>query len=1193
MCKKMILLTSLVFVLALTSSTWALVVTDYQVWTVRTQIADDLEGGFLEIQGPDGYAHFTARVDQDAADVTIGEGGILETNDTYKLPDGHPEPDPTNVFVNGTWYAHDIESFGQERAAMMYIGANGVLNLETGLGGTGDNERYDPEHWVEEGSLVVSEDLDPNLWRISIEDLGGGAARVTVIEAKPYSRNPIPASKTEQLCPDVALSWTSGEFAAEHDVYLSTDVNDVRDANTTVDPNGAYMGRFPDPNYDPPGLLEWGQTYYWRVDEVNDADIWKGLVWQFTINDGNAFNPYPDDDQVRVPLDAVLTWTPGCFVDSHDVYLGTDLDDVNNAGTASSEYIGNQPVEANSYDPCGLDYGTWYYWRIDEVSGGDTRRGTTLSFKAVSIIPDPNFLLWYKLDETEGDEVEDSSGHDFYGDGDGIDDEDWDPADGRFPGCIAMDDNIRIDIDTEILNHIGNEITIAAWVKGPLREGSENWLFGTGTSNEMAMMAAIPDQAGLAIVWQAGDDANDRLTWETTPADWQDEWHHFAFIKNENAGTMRIYFDANEVASSADVNVGTLAVIAEGATRFSVGAQYSHGNDFVGKIDDFRIYDYELSRNEILDITICYVAWSPSPYNGEEDVPRDVVLTWRPGDFASSHDVYFGTKFDDVNEGTGDTFKGNQALDANSYDPPGVLELNTTYYWRIDEVDDPCTWKGPVWSFTVANFLIVDDMESYRPVTNRIADTWIDGWVNWTGSEVSLGSVTDSPPSPVNGGNQSMIYAYDNEGNYGLACYSEADRTFDTPQDWIEADEADVKVLTLYFYGDPDNDASATEQMYVGLEDTRGTNSYAEVKYGYYSDEDMNDIKVDDWQEWNITLADFTGVNLEQVKKVYIGFGDRYNPVKGGNGTVYFDDIRLYPRKCVASRLKPEADINNDCVVDFDDLMLMGDDWLDSDVMFDEVTEPSSDGLAGWWKLDDGDGNTTPLDSSTYANHGTLEGDYTWVAGHAGSALDFDGGRVLVPDAPELRPTDVVSVCAWVWFSDSMDSARVVVKGSDNHETYGLEIDGSDELVFHIRDVNDNRHAVSEEVLNFDEWFHIAGTFDGDALRSYLNGVLVDDNNEPNDITLSQDSNDFAIGNRSDDTDKAFEGIIDDVRVYGRVLSQAEIAYLATDGTGLYLMVSAANLYDKEEPGQRTVNFRDYAALLNGWLEEQLWPPEE
>ena len=149
------------------------------VWTVRTQIADDLEGGFLEIQGPDGYAHFTARVDQDAADVTIGEGGILETNDTYKLPDDHPEPTTTNVYVNGTWNANNIESKGTSRAAYIYVGATGVINIQIGYGGTAPYENpadYDPQTWLADNSLLVDPSLDPAAWSIQITDMGGGAA---------------------------------------------------------------------------------------------------------------------------------------------------------------------------------------------------------------------------------------------------------------------------------------------------------------------------------------------------------------------------------------------------------------------------------------------------------------------------------------------------------------------------------------------------------------------------------------------------------------------------------------------------------------------------------------------------------------------------------------------------------------------------------------------------------------------------------------------------------------------------------------------------------------------------------------------------------------------------------------------------------------------------------------------------------
>ena len=80
--------------------------------------------------------------------------------------------------------------------------------------------------------------------------------------------------------------------------------------------------------------------------------------------------------------------------------------------------------------------------------------------------------------------------------------------------------------------------------------------------------------------------------------------------------------------------------------------------------------------------------------------------------------------------------------------------------------------------------------------------------------------------------------------------------------------------------------------MYAAVGDSLGNE--AVVKYGDYG-QDMNDIKNETWQQWNIKLQDFNdaSVNLADVNNICIGFGDRDNPVAGGSGTVYFDDIRL------------------------------------------------------------------------------------------------------------------------------------------------------------------------------------------------------------------------------------------------------------------------------------------------------------
>lgn len=128
--------------------------------------------------------------------------------------------------------------------------------------------------------------------------------------------------------------------------------------------------------------------------------------------------------------------------------------------------------------------------------------------------------------------------------------------------------------------------------------------------------------------------------------------------------------------------------------------------------------------------------------------------------------------------------------------------------------------------------------------------------------------------------------------------------------------------------GIPGNDP---EPMYVALTNSNGTT-------GVVYHDDPNAARVDTWTEWNIELQVFAeqGVNLANIDKLAIGFGDRNPDVSGqpgGSGKMYFDDIRLYRPRCVASLRKPDADFNNDCVVDHLDLEMMVAGWLKSDAI--------------------------------------------------------------------------------------------------------------------------------------------------------------------------------------------------------------------------------------------------------------------
>jgi hypothetical protein len=160
-----------------------------------------------------------------------------------------------------------------------------------------------------------------------------------------------------------------------------------------------------------------------------------------------------------------------------------------------------------------------------------------------------------------------------------------------------------------------------------------------------------------------------------------------------------------------------------------------------GMIDDVRIYDFVLNSQEIKQAMRgeSDLAWDPSPATGSTpDLNGALPLRWQPGENAKQHDVYFGTDRDAVAsvnrfDKTG-VARGRQS--DTSYTPPeGVQWAGGPYFWRVDEYNaDGTLTQGRIWQFTVADFLLIDDFESYNDInpedegSNRIYTKWIDGW---------------------------------------------------------------------------------------------------------------------------------------------------------------------------------------------------------------------------------------------------------------------------------------------------------------------------------------------------------------------------------------------------------------------------------------------------------------------------------
>jgi hypothetical protein len=324
-------------------------------------------------------------------------------------------------------------------------------------------------------------------------------------------------------------------------------------------------------------------------------------------------------------------------------------------------------------------------------------------------------------------------------------------------------------------------------------------------------------------------------------------------------------------------------------------------------------------------------AGSPSPADGAPIVQPNVTLSWSPGKRASSHDVYLGTDFDDVKDAdtSSSIYKGTQNLDANSYDPCGILELGTTYYWRIDEVNDGNTCKGGIWAFAVKDYIVVDDMESYNNDTKPITDTWKAHPYpdTYNGAYVCLEQAI------VHDGEKSMQFDFDSVSG----SYVTATRIYPAAQDWTAEG---VNHLSLWFHGYIYN--SADDRIYIAVKD--GSDHSATVTY----DGDPNDIKIEEWQEWNILLQDFNDgdVELTDVREVVIGANSLM-----WYGTIYYDDIRLYVTRCIPENISV-ADLSGDCLVDISDFLILALQWFQSPGSPSaDIAEPL-DGFVNWKDLD-------------------------------------------------------------------------------------------------------------------------------------------------------------------------------------------------------------------------------------------------
>ncbi|MBN1804709.1 MAG: hypothetical protein JW837_05620, partial [Sedimentisphaerales bacterium] len=237
---------------------------------------------------------------------------------------------------------------------------------------------------------IYSLSVSPGIVTIygNTEGHGGNMLGVAALGPKFKAYSPVPGDGSYHEDTWVNLSWTPGDYAASHDVYLGDNFDDV-----AAGAEGTFVGNqtstfvvagFPGFSF-PDGLVP-GTTYYWRVDEINEAETgspWVGDVWSFMVPPKTAYLPNPADGAEAVGVEGTLTWTPGFGSKLHYVYFGETFEDVNDATGADAQGL-------TAYSPGTLKMAKTYYWRVDEFDITETHKGNVWSFTTEGAVGSPN-----------------------------------------------------------------------------------------------------------------------------------------------------------------------------------------------------------------------------------------------------------------------------------------------------------------------------------------------------------------------------------------------------------------------------------------------------------------------------------------------------------------------------------------------------------------------------------------------------------------------------------------------------------------------------------------------------------------------------------------------------------------------------------------------------------------------------------
>jgi hypothetical protein len=460
--------------------------------------------------------------------------------------------------------------------------------------------------------------------------------------------------------------------------------------------------------------------------------------------EGAATDPKPNNGDKDVLYDnPFMSWTPGVFADTHNLYFGTDFNDVNNA--AIDSHIGVTLIQGlvqdvNFFNPGILELETTYYWRVDEVNAPPNTdviyKGTVWSFRTEDIamkVPASDIVAIAKNNAPNND-----------------------------PNNVINE--LGLDPNTD-----RHSTTAGNWQSNTTNSTNDQlWIrFDFRRSYKLHQM----------FVWNMNSNALKKYGFQKVRIEYLKDNDEWAVLTDET--TFEKAPGSSDYVHNTTVDFNDVVAKAVRLTMISN-------------------WDNKVDRGYLSEIRFTYIptySRLPQPDPGINNISVDSVLSWRKGREALSHSVYIDTDEDAVANGTA----AAHSVTANSYAPS--LNLGRVYYWRVDEINNtmtPSKWSGDVWSFSTEEYISIEDFEDYNDfVGSLIFGTWVGGDADSTlgGSQVGHTDAPFAEETIFQSGKQSGPIYYNNSAT---AAYSEAVRTFDTAQNWAR-NGADT--LRLYYRG--------------------------------------------------------------------------------------------------------------------------------------------------------------------------------------------------------------------------------------------------------------------------------------------------------------------------------------------------------------------------------------------------------